>query len=99
MFYYTDGRMYPNHDFTYTSKTYDMNSNVNTLNGVRISSSIKSGDRIALRANRISNGLSFDTCSEMIANDVTVFSVAHFAERDSNCESAGVCWKDGFRYG
>ena len=89
-FHYTDGRMYPNRDFTYTSKTYDLNSNVNTLSGVRNTTSIKSGDRISLRADRNSSGLSFYTCSEMIANDVTVFSVAHFAERDSDCDIAPV---------
>lgn len=88
-FYYTEGRSYPECDFTYTSKSYDAETGSNKLVGVS-QTGIKAGDRVAMRSNYSANGIAFYTCSGMVAEDVTVFSVSHFAEYDSDNNVAPV---------
>lgn len=88
-FYFTDGRSYPDCDFTYTSKSYDSSTNANTLTGVS-QTGISVGDRVAMRSNYSANGIAFYTCSGMVAEDVTVFSCSHFAEYDSDNDVAPV---------
>lgn len=88
-FYFTDGRSYPDCDFTYTSKSYDGSTNTNKLTGVS-QTGISQGDRVAMRSNYSANGIAFYTCSGMVAEDVTVFSCSHFAEYDSDNNVAPV---------
>lgn len=88
-FYFTDGRSYPDCDFRYSSKSYDVSANVNVLNGVS-QKGIGVGDRVAMRSNFSANGIAFYMCNGMIAEDITVFSCSHFAEYDVDNDVAPV---------
>lgn len=91
-FYYTNGNTIPETDFSYayengTAKSYDKSTGINTLDHIR-NSNIKVGDRVAFRTDFGGGAVSISGGSNMLIEDVTVFSVSGFASTNSNCDIA-----------
>ena len=74
----------------YSEKSYDSITGLNTLVGCTLWGDVAPGDRIAFRSSYVAGGFSFNKCSEISMEDVTVFNCASFAESDSDNEIAPV---------
>ena len=87
-FYFKGDLMSPECDFRYESKRFDRETGINTL--VKPTQHIEVGDRVAFRTGFGEGALHITECSEMLIEDVTVFSCSGFAESDVNCDIAPV---------
>ncbi len=87
-FYFKPDMLYPECDFLYKKKEYDEKENLNIL--TQPAKKIDVGDRVAFRTGFGSSAIQLWQCSEVLMEDVTVFSCSGFAESDKNCNVAPV---------
>ena len=89
-----EGRIFDDYEcrtlIRYIEKSYDTASGINTLRGCSLWAPVAVGDRIAFRTSFSSGGFSFDQCSGIKMEDVTVFNASGFAEFDVENDVAPV---------
>ncbi|MGM9682810.1 MAG: hypothetical protein ACI3XQ_04355, partial [Eubacteriales bacterium] len=88
VFHFLPGEASPECEFRYSSKTYDEQTDVNTLYNISGWWKISPGDRVALRTDFAEGAMYFVACDGVYLEDVTVFCCSGFAISDSGCEVA-----------
>lgn len=88
-YYFKNGNLYPECDFTYATKSYDADSGKNTVKGATLNfANLDVGDRVAFRSGFGGGGIHCDGCSEMLFEDLTIYNCSGFALSDTNSDVA-----------
>lgn len=88
-YYYKNGNLYGECDFRYETKSYDSETGKNTINGATLNfANLAVGDRVAFRSGYGGGGIHCEGCSEMLFEDLTIFTCSGFALSDTNSDIA-----------
>lgn len=88
VFHFLPGADSPECEFRYSSKSYDPQTNVNTLTETSTWWKINPGDRVALRTDFGEGVASIRSCDNVIMEDCTVFCCCGFAVSDVDSDRA-----------